>query len=183
MPPPVENTLAPGQPQDPRYNDMAYYDMAYDYPPPYEHCDHGVSGYAGVAQDDPTEAQVNPPAHVCTALSFRIQIFNQTHHQRTLTHSTTQVRMLHLALLKPSMNGLNRTPFLTNKPLNTSRGSRSTTCTSQIYKFPLFIWNLAMPVVSRWSSPSKWLTSELDFFFELYCVKLSIYLTLPSILS
>ena len=70
MPTPVENTLAPGQLQDPRYNDMAYYDMAYDCPPPYEHCDHGVSGYAGVAQDDPTEAQVNPPVHVCTALSL-----------------------------------------------------------------------------------------------------------------
>jgi hypothetical protein len=70
MPPPVENTVAWGQPQDPRYDDMVYYDMTYDYPPPHGHRDHDVPDYAGVAQDDPTEAQVNPPAHVCTALSL-----------------------------------------------------------------------------------------------------------------
>jgi len=70
----VENTDARGQPQDPRYDDMGDYDMAYDYPPPYGHpdhgADHGVADYVGVAQDDPTEAQVNPPAHVCTDLSL-----------------------------------------------------------------------------------------------------------------
>jgi hypothetical protein len=70
MPRSVENIVARGQPQDPRYDDMGYYDMAYNYPPPHVHRDHGVADYAGVAQDDPTEAQVNPPAHVRTALSL-----------------------------------------------------------------------------------------------------------------
>jgi len=63
MPPPVENTAAWGQPQDPRYDDVGYYDMTYDYPLPHGHCDHGAPDNAGGAQDDPTEAQVNPPAH------------------------------------------------------------------------------------------------------------------------
>jgi hypothetical protein len=70
MPPLVENTAALGQPQDSRYDDMGYYDMAYDCPPPHGHRDHGVADHAGVAQDDPTEVQVNQPAHVCTALSL-----------------------------------------------------------------------------------------------------------------
>ncbi|KAN0116616.1 hypothetical protein V8E52_005760 [Russula decolorans] len=62
MPPPVESTVALGQPQASRYDDMAYYDMAYDYPPPHGHRDHDVADYAGLAQD-PTEAPVNQPAH------------------------------------------------------------------------------------------------------------------------
>jgi len=62
MPPPVENIVARGRPQDPWYNDMDHYDMTYDYPRPHGHRDHGVADYAGVAQDDPTEAQLNPPA-------------------------------------------------------------------------------------------------------------------------
>jgi hypothetical protein len=70
MLPPVENTVALGQPQDLRYDDMGYYNMAYVYPPPHGHRDHGVADYAGVAQDDPTEAQVNQTAHVCTVLSL-----------------------------------------------------------------------------------------------------------------
>ena len=68
IPPPIGNIVARGQSQDPRYDDMGYYGMAYDDPPPHVHRDHGVADYAGVAQDDPTEAQVNPPAYVCTAL-------------------------------------------------------------------------------------------------------------------
>jgi hypothetical protein len=107
----------------------------------------------------------NQPMCVLPSL-YCIQISNQTLHQRTSTHSTTQVSTLQLALLKPSsMNGLTRTPFLMDQPLNTSRGSRSTTCTSQIYRFPRSIWNLALPVESRWSSPSKWLTFELDLYW------------------
>ena len=69
MPSPVENTVARGQPQDPRYNDMGYYDMVDDYRPLHGHHD-GIADIVGVAQDDPTEAQVNPPAHVCTGLSL-----------------------------------------------------------------------------------------------------------------
>lgn len=60
MYPPVENAVAWGQPQEPRYG---YYDMAYEYPPPDGPRDHGVADYAGIAQDDPTEALVNQPAH------------------------------------------------------------------------------------------------------------------------
>ena len=70
--PPVENNLTRGQPQDPQYDDMGYYDMTYDYdyPPPHRHGDQGVADYARVARDDPIEAQVNPPANVCTASSL-----------------------------------------------------------------------------------------------------------------
>lgn len=68
---PIENSATRGQLQDPRYDDMNYYGMAYDYPPPHGHCDQGVTDYAGVAQDDSTEAQqANPPAHVRIALSL-----------------------------------------------------------------------------------------------------------------
>lgn len=70
MSPPVENTDDWGQPQDPRNDGMVYYDMTYDNPPPHGHRDHDVPDYAGVDQADPTEAPVNPPAHVCTALSL-----------------------------------------------------------------------------------------------------------------
>ena len=70
IPPPVENNIARGQPQDPRYDNMAYYNMAYDYPPPHGHPDYGVVDYAGVAQDDPTDVQGNSQAHVCSVLSF-----------------------------------------------------------------------------------------------------------------
>jgi hypothetical protein len=165
MPPSVENTAACGYPQDPRYDDMADYDMTYDHPPPHGHHDRDVPDYTGVAQNDFTEAQVNQPANVCTVLSFPYTISNETLHQRAPTHSTTQVSTLQLVLLKPSsMNGFNRTLFLMGKPLNISRGSRFTTCTSQIYKFPLFIWNLVILVVPRWSSPSKWPASELDSY-------------------
>lgn len=71
-PPPVENNAARGQPQDPQHDDMGYYDMTYDYdyPPPHRYGDQGVADYTGVARDDSTEAQVNPPANVCTALSL-----------------------------------------------------------------------------------------------------------------
>ena len=135
--PPVENTVALGQPQDPRYDDTGYYDMAYDYPPPHGHRDHDVADYTGLARDNLIEAQVNQPARVCTANSLPIQISDRTLYQRTSTHSTTQGSMLQLALLKPSStNGLAGTSFLMDQPLNTSRGSQSTTCTSQIYKFP-----------------------------------------------
>jgi hypothetical protein len=110
----------------------------------------------------PKRKSTKQPMYVLSFL-YRIQISNQTPHQRTLTHSTTQVSTLQLALLKPSsMNGLTKVSLLMDQPLDTSRGSRSTIYTSQIYKFPWFIWNLAMPVESRWSSPSKWLTFELE---------------------
>ena len=79
----------------------------------------------------PKRKSTHQPMCVLPSL-YRIQLFDQALSQRTLTHSTTQVSTLQLALLKP-FSGI---PFLMDHPLNTSRGSRSTTCTSQIYKFP-----------------------------------------------
>jgi hypothetical protein len=64
-PPPVEDTASRGQSQDPRYDDMGYYDIAYNYSLPYGHHEHGVADCAEVAQE-PVEAQVNLPAHVFT---------------------------------------------------------------------------------------------------------------------
>jgi hypothetical protein len=61
MLPPVENAPAQGQPQDPRYVDMGYYDMANGHPP---HRDHAIDDDAGVARDVPAQA-AGPPAPVC----------------------------------------------------------------------------------------------------------------------
>lgn len=68
---------------------------------------------------------------------YRIQMYNRTLHKRMLTHLKMQACTLQLALLKPStMNGLTKTPFVMYRPLDTSKGSRYTICTSQIYRFP-----------------------------------------------
>jgi hypothetical protein len=70
MPPPVENTAARGQAQDLRHGDMTYYVVADDRPPLHEYHGHGVNNYAGAALGVPAQAQVTPPAPVCTGFTF-----------------------------------------------------------------------------------------------------------------
>ena len=69
MPPPVENIVTQGQPQDLRYVDMGHYGMANDHPPLHGHRDHAIN-YHGVALDVPAQAQAAPPVTVCTDLNF-----------------------------------------------------------------------------------------------------------------
>ena len=72
MPAPVEYAAAQGQPQDPQYIDMGYYNVANDRPPPLEHRDHTINDYAGVALDVPAQAQAAtaPPVPVSTDLAI-----------------------------------------------------------------------------------------------------------------
>lgn len=65
MPPTVESIAAQGQPQDLRYANMGYYDMANDH----EYHDHVINNFAGIAPAQ-AQAQAAPPAPVCTDLNF-----------------------------------------------------------------------------------------------------------------
>ena len=80
MPPSVEYTAAQGQhqPQDLQFLDMGYYDMVGDRPPLHEPRNSAAMNYGGVGLDVPAQAQVAPPAPVCTDLAFRMHISNYT---------------------------------------------------------------------------------------------------------
>lgn len=77
MPPPVEYTVAQGQPPDLQYIDMGHYGMANNHPPLHGHRDHAINHH-GVVLGVLAQAQAAPPATVCTDLLLRIHIYNQT---------------------------------------------------------------------------------------------------------
>ncbi|KAF8487036.1 hypothetical protein DFH94DRAFT_11681 [Russula ochroleuca] len=64
IPPPVENIAGQGQPQDLRYIDMGYYDVANDHRPLHEHRNHAINNRAGVALDVPAQGEAVPPAPI-----------------------------------------------------------------------------------------------------------------------
>ena len=76
MRPSVGNPAAQDQLQAPQYVAMIYYDMAYNFSPPYRHHDHIVPDYAQarVIRDAPTQALVAPPAPVRADLTLSIHL-------------------------------------------------------------------------------------------------------------
>lgn len=66
----VEDDAAQDEMQNLQYVSMGYYDMANDYSPPYRHRDHIIGDNARVVQGVPPQANVIPPAPVCTVLTF-----------------------------------------------------------------------------------------------------------------
>ena len=119
MPSHVETTAAQGQAQVLWHGDMGYCVVADDHPPLHEYHGYATNNYAGVDLGVPAQAQVAPPAPVCLASHFRIQIPNQTIRRSRLTYSTTQFGKLLQALLKPSsIDGLTTALSPTGWPTN-----------------------------------------------------------------